>query len=155
MNIDDVKEFTIFENLSLNEVSDIVVLGKELTFTTDITIIEEAEQDSTPDIYIILKGRVQVQIDPRYKVQVLKADQRQLAILNKGDIFGERGMLKGTYRSASVTAYGDVTVLKINCEKLLSLLTEKPGLGFVFMKNLATILSDRIVDLIYMWRNDL
>jgi CRP-like cAMP-binding protein len=154
MTKDDIKDFRIFKNILPDGLDDFFRSSNEITFPSDAVIMEEAREGPDSDIYIILDGRVKIQVGSP-GAQVNQVEQKQLAILKKGDILGERGLLQGKYRSARATAYGDVTALKINREKLLALFDKNPRQGYIFMSNLATILSERIVDLIFMWRNDL
>jgi CRP-like cAMP-binding protein len=65
------------------------------------------------------------------------------------------GLLRKRRRSAQVSAYSDLTVLKVNQKKLFQLFVYNPRLGYMIMKNLAAILSDRIMEMNFMWRDDI
>ena len=80
---------------------------------------------------------------------------KRLAVLKGSDIFGEIGLLRSRRRTARVSAYSDLTVLKINQKKLFQLFVYNPRLGYIMMKNLAGILSDRIMEMNFMWRDDI
>ena len=80
---------------------------------------------------------------------------KRLAVLKNSDVFGEMGLLRKRRRSAQVSAYSDLTVLKVNQKKLFQLFVYNPRLGYIIMKNLAAILSDRIMEMNFMWRDDI
>ena len=80
---------------------------------------------------------------------------KRLAVLKDGEVFGEMGLLESKRRSARVTAYSDLTALKVNQQKLFEVFTATPNIGYRFMRNLAAILSDRIMDMNFMWRNEI
>jgi CRP-like cAMP-binding protein len=75
--------------------------------------------------------------------------------LKSGDVFGEIGLLRSKRRSAQVSAYSDMLARKINQKKLFELFEYNSRLGYLLMRNLATILSDRIMDMNFMWRNEI
>ena len=76
-------------------------------------------------------------------------------VMQAGEVFGEMGLLGSKRRSARVSAYSDLVVLKVNQQKLFEILTDTPNIGYLFMRNLAAILSDRIMDMNFMWRNEI
>ena len=57
-------------------------------------------------------------------------------------------------RSARVKAYTQLDVLKVNREMLFDHLDRNPQLGYRVLRNLASILSDRLIDLNFMLRNE-
>jgi len=63
--------------------------------------------------------------------------------------------LRSKRRSAQVSAYSDLIVRKISQKKLFQLFVYNPRLGFLIMRNLAAIMSDRIMDMNFMWRDEI
>lgn len=69
--------------------------------------------------YIILEGKVNV---------TKKVDKKSILInsLNKGEVFGEMGLISQTVRSASVVAAGDVTIGVIEREQFEKTVSKLP-----------------------------
>jgi CRP-like cAMP-binding protein len=65
------------------------------------------------------------------------------------------GLLRSRRRSAQVSAYIDLTARKVDQKKLFQLFVYNPRLGYLIMRNLAAILSDRIMEMNFMWRDDI
>jgi len=66
------------------------------------------------------------------------------------------GLLKGRRRSARVVAYGGaVHAIQFNGQKLYELFERYNHIGYLVMHNLASILSDRLIDVNFMWRDDI
>jgi len=69
--------------------------------------------------YIILEGKVNI---------TKKVDKKSILInsLNKGDVFGEMGLISQSTRSASVAAVGNVTIGVIEREQFESTVAQLP-----------------------------
>ena len=151
---EELLKFKIFEDISLEELDAVLDISKEVSFNHGEIILEESSYGTDSDFYIILKGNVKVELQAS---QINSDDKlnKRLTVLKSSDIFGEMGLLRKRRRSAQVTAYSDLTVLKVNQKKLFQLFVHNPRLGYIIMKNLAAILSDRIMEMNFMWRDDI
>jgi CRP-like cAMP-binding protein len=151
---EELLKFKIFEDISLEELDAVLDISNEVSFKPGDIILEESSYGTDSDFYVILKGNVKVELQAR---QINSDDKlsKRLTVLKSSDIFGERGILRKRRRSAQVTAYSDLTVLKVNQKKMFQLFMYNPRLGYIIMKNLAAILSDRIMEMNFMWRDDI
>jgi CRP/FNR family cyclic AMP-dependent transcriptional regulator len=151
---EELLKFKIFEDMSLEELDAVLELSNEVSYTSGDIILEESSYGADSDLYVILKGNVKVELQAS---QVNSDDKlnKRLTVLKSSDIFGEMGLLRKRRRSAQVTAYSDLTLLKVDQEKLFQLFVYNPRLGYIIMKNLAAILSDRIMEMNFMWRDDI
>jgi len=85
-------------------------------------------------MYIILEGEVQISLSD-------KIDKITVALLKKGDFFGEISLFNKTPRSATATAIGNVKVAFIdNAEQLRLFLIKNP----VFAAKMVTTLAQRL-----------
>ena len=151
---EDLLKFKIFEDISLEELDAIFEISSEVSYKPGEIILEESSYGADSDFYIILQGNVKVELQASQIDSDDKLNKR-LAVLKNSDVFGEMGLLRGRRRSAQVSAYSDLTVLKVNQKKLFQLFVYNPRLGYIIMKNLAAILSDRIMEMNFMWRDDI
>lgn len=151
---EQIMHYKIFEGLSPNELEKFMAVSQEVSFKSGEVILEESSFGADSDFFIILQGNVKVEIQASRSFTGEKANKR-LAVLKDGEVFGEMGLLGSKRRSARVSAYSDLVVLKVNQQKLFEILTDTPNIGYLFMRNLAAILSDRIMDMNFMWRNEI
>lgn len=151
---EDILQFKIFEGLSLEELDTIFDISQEVSYKSGDLILKESSYGADSDFFIILKGNVKVELEAS---QILSAGKisKRLAVLKSGDIFGEMGLLRSKRRSAQVSAYSDLTARKVDQKKLFQLFVYNPRVGYLIMRNLAAILSDRITDMNFMWRNEI
>lgn len=87
-------------------------------------------------MFEILNGRVEV-------VQEKDGKEVRLALLEKGDFFGEMAIFDREVRAATVRALGDVRVLTIDKKILLRRISEDPSLALRILEKM----SNRIRDL--------
>jgi CRP/FNR family cyclic AMP-dependent transcriptional regulator len=151
---EDFLQFKIFEGLSLEELDSVFDISQEVSYKSGDVILEESSYGADSDFFIILKGNVKVELEASQLLSEGKISKR-LAVLKSGDIFGEMGLLRSKRRSAQVSAYSDLVVRKVNQKKLFQLFVYNPRLGYLIMRNLAAVLSDRITDMNFMWRNEI
>jgi CRP-like cAMP-binding protein len=144
--------FEIFAGLNSDEINNILSMGQEVEYEDEVIIFEDSSLPS--DFFILLEGRVSVEIDVSHGEKNGRK-KVQLAILRKGDVFGEIGLLKGKRRLASVKAIAKVLVLKVNGNKLTEYFADNANTGYRLMQNLARILSQRITDVVLMLRDDI
>jgi CRP/FNR family cyclic AMP-dependent transcriptional regulator len=151
---EELMEFRIFEGFTPEDIDAILGISQELSYKSDDIILEESSFGVDSDFYLILKGTVKVELQAK-QIQSDNKVAKRLAVLKNNDIFGEMGLLRSSRRSAQVSAYSDLHVLKVKQEKLFQLFVYNPRLGYLFMRNLAAILADRIKDMNFMWRDDI
>lgn len=151
---EDILQFKIFEDFSLEELDALLAISQEVSYISGDVILEESSYGADSDFFVILQGNVKVELAASQILTESKMNKR-LAVLKSGDVFGEIGLLRSKRRSAQVSAYSDMLARKINQKKLFELFEYNSRLGYLLMRNLATILSDRITDMNFMWRNEI
>jgi CRP-like cAMP-binding protein len=149
-----ILKFKIFEGISHEELDAIFEISDEVTYNSGDLILEESSYGTDSDFYIILQGNVKVELEAS-QIQSDDKVSKRLAVLKCSDVFGEMGLLRSRRRSARVSAYSDLTTLKVSQKKLFQLFVYNPRLGYLIMRNLAAILSDRIMEMNFMWRDDI
>ena len=151
---EDILQFKIFQGLTLEELDALFDISNEVSYSSGDIILEESSYGADSDFFVILQGNVKVEIQAS-QVQSEGKINKRLAVLKGGDVFGDMGLLRSKRRSAQVSAYSDLIVRKINQKKLFQLFVYNPRLGYLIMRNLAAILSDRIMDMNFMWRDEI
>jgi len=147
---DEFSSLPIFKDLSEDELKQVLQCGKEFSVPGKQMILEESSVSQ--DLYVILGGRVSVEIDVVLQNEI---NREQMVIIREGDVFGEIAFLKKKRRSAYVISVDDVRVLKLNAGQLSEVFEQNNHIGYVMMRNLAVISSQRLIETNFRWRNDI
>ena len=99
------------------------------------TIISKDSKER--DMYIISRGQFKVHDDSA-------GEDFVLAILNRGDIFGEMSFLDSSKRSASVTATCPGSLLVMGEKEFDAMLTKEPKTAVHFIRFLSGVVSGRL-----------
>ena len=108
--------------------------GNHLTFNANESIVTEGELADT--MYFVLEGTVKVV----KSYGTLNA--RELAILKKGDLFGEMALFLNEPRSASVVANSDVKVVQIHRDIVMQFMEKSPDAACVIVETLCARLKN-------------
>lgn len=106
---------------------------KDLTrdYPKDTMIFSEAQ--SGADMFIIQSGEVAIS-------KVVDGNEVTLALLHKGDMFGEMALLENKPRSASAIAHSDCKLMVVNLANFNQMVTTQPQL----ISRLTTTLAERL-----------
>ncbi|MCF7811165.1 cyclic nucleotide-binding domain-containing protein [bacterium] len=136
----DIKEIltslSLFSKLSQRDWRELSDLFHQRIYSDGEIIFEY----DTPGLgmYIIIEGSARVlNID-------LGGVKTEVAILNKGDFFGEMSLVEEVYRSATVNAIGKTQLVGIFRPQLKDLMHRRPKLGLLLMERLAIIIINRL-----------
>jgi CRP-like cAMP-binding protein len=102
---------------------------------TGETIIDK--NSTGRDIYIISRGQFRVHDDSA-------GEDFVLAMLRRGDIFGEMSFLDGSVRSASVTATCSGSLLIMGEAEFSTMLVKEPEVAVLLLRFLAGVVSRRL-----------
>jgi len=135
------------KGLSSKELRLLATFSKEEFFQSGQNIFLEGQKGDR--LYIILEGQVRIS---KYLSGV---GEEALAILEKGDFFGEMALIENAPRSADAKAHTDVTVLPIQNQLLTDMLSRDVESSYQFLFIMCKILSRRLREMnmkIYQWR---
>jgi CRP-like cAMP-binding protein len=112
------------------------VLGK--VYKDGDVIVSQGETGDC--MYEILEGTVEV-------FRENNGQEVCLAILSKGDFFGEMAIFEKEVRSASVRAMGEVRAITIEKKTLLRRISEDPSLAFRIVEKMANRIRELDVEI--------
>ena len=126
--INFLKLVPIFSSLNDEELDAIVRLSSEMNYPKNKIIFIENEEGYK--LYIILKGSVKV-------VKIFDSGEEIiLAVLHKGDFFGDMSLLDGNPRSATVISNEDTILLIINRNNFEKVIEKYPQIALKLLKEL-------------------
>lgn len=126
--VDYVHNVPFFENFTREQVKEILNASNIVKVGKGKVLVAEGEIDDS--FYIILSGRAAV-----------KKDNKDIAIVGRGECFGEMSYLSGQARAATVLAEAECILLKISA---LLLDKSSEGMQLLFLKNFAMTLMKRL-----------
>ncbi|HUP46035.1 MAG TPA: cyclic nucleotide-binding domain-containing protein [Thermoanaerobaculia bacterium] len=134
--------------LSAAEMKLLATFSSEERFRSGSMIFREGEKGDK--LYIVLDGRV------RISKFIPGVGEEALAVLDRGDFFGEMALIDDKVRSADAKAHeGDATVLSIDRATLNEILSMDPNASLQFLNLLCRMISRRlreINDKIVQWK---
>ncbi len=124
-----LKRVQLFASLNANELEQLAAICTEKIIQPGELVIEQ--NTTGKEMYIVGSGAVEVYIQGL-------SDARSLVVLGKGQVIGEMALIDQGYRSASVRATKEGTVLYlVEGEKFNNLCNQNNHIGFIVMRNLA------------------
>jgi CRP-like cAMP-binding protein len=93
------------------------------------------EGDSSPCMYVLLSGEVQLRT----------CAQGLIHTLRPGELFGEIGLISQKKRTATAIACAPIILLQINGDAFRLLLGREPRISFAIMRNITLNLAEHIV----------
>ncbi|HVR41844.1 MAG TPA: cyclic nucleotide-binding domain-containing protein [Thermoanaerobaculia bacterium] len=134
--------------LSAAEMKLLATFSTEERFRTGSVVFREGEKGDK--LYIVLDGRV------RISKFIPGVGEEALAVLDRGDFFGEMALIDDKPRSADAKAHEmDATVLSIDRATLKEVLAMDPGASLQLLSLLCRMISHRlreINDKIVQWK---
>ena len=133
-----LKTSPLFAGLETSAIESLSAVCRVQKVLTGRAIVEE---DSLGDsMFVLMRGRVRVEkrtpADDRYTVTFLSHE--------KGDFFGELGLLDSDRRSATVTAESDCEVIVIERDRFLQFGDANPVAGLSVTRRIASNLASRL-----------
>lgn len=133
-----IKENELFKGLPGNAIDEIAPMFDKVYFKHGETIISKGDKEG--ELFLVMDGKVNLEIDMSEE-----SDPVLLTQISKNEVFGELCLLNNYWRAANAVAMDDSVLLKINRDVLLSFFASYPNTGYIVMRNLAEILSTRLV----------
>jgi CRP-like cAMP-binding protein/cytochrome c-type biogenesis protein CcmH/NrfG len=125
------------QGLSRRELMTLATFSREKRFASGASLFQEGDEGS--EMYVILEGKV---IISKF---IPGAGEEALAILERGDFFGEMSLIDGEPRSADARAYGGpLTVLTLDQATVREVLALDPHAALEFLQLLCRLVANRL-----------
>jgi len=125
------------QGISRRELITLATFSHEKRFAAGASLFQEGDEGA--EMYIILEGRVMIS---KY---IPGAGEEALAILERGDFFGEMSLIDGEPRSADARAHGGpLTVLALDQATVREVLAMDPHAAVEFLQLLCRLAANRL-----------
>jgi CRP/FNR family cyclic AMP-dependent transcriptional regulator len=136
MDVAILKNVALFEGLNQAQIQKIASIATAQKFEGSSHIFHEGEPGDA--MYVVAEGKV------RISKMVPGIGEEALAILEKGQYFGEMALIEEGPRSADAIAHIPATVFAIRRDKLDQLLFTDKDLAYVLLWTFVRTLSARL-----------
>jgi CRP-like cAMP-binding protein len=136
MDASVLKKVALFEGLTQGQLAKVASIAQPRKFDGAAYLFREG--DVGQEMYVIVEGRVRISKD------VPGIGEEALAILEKGQYFGEMAVIDDSPRSADAIAHTPCTVWVIEREKLDQLMFTDKDLAYVLLWTFVRTLSGRL-----------
>lgn len=148
MEANDLKDFSIFKNLSPEELDTFTPVIKLVKVPAGGKLISEG--DVGDSIYLLQSGQVEINQALTLSMNKNETDNREKAIIKLSSdlrpLFGEMSLFHdGDRRTANVKALTDCTLAQIMKNDLFEICEAHPKIGYKVMRNLGGTLSGNLV----------
>lgn len=130
-----VKGCPLFHEIYDHEVEKILRNCVVASFNQEDHIIKQG--DNGTDICIILTGEADIIVDKN-------GEQKYIATLNAGDLFGEMVLLNETQRTANIVAKTNCDVLVFGQDAFYQLYNKSPEVFSLLALNLSRLITKRL-----------
>jgi CRP/FNR family transcriptional regulator, cyclic AMP receptor protein len=125
------------QGLSRRELMTLATFSHEKRFPAGASLFQEGDEGS--EMYIVLEGRAMI------SKFIPGAGEEALAILERGDFFGEMSLIDGEPRSADARAHGGpLTVLALDQGTVREVLAMDPHAALEFLQLLCRLVANRL-----------
>ncbi|HEY8206330.1 MAG TPA: cyclic nucleotide-binding domain-containing protein [Myxococcaceae bacterium] len=136
MDASILKKVPLFEGLTNTQLQKIAGIATERKFEGSTSIFKEG--DVGQEMYVILDGKV------RISKQIPGAGEEALAILERGQYFGEMAVIEDSPRSADAIAHIPCGLWVIGREQLDQLMFTDKDLAYVLLWTFVRTMSERL-----------
>lgn len=135
--VERLKQIPIFSKVELSKL-------KLLAFTSPLQQCPMGEilirVDDPPDcVYLVMAGELEI-------LSRTSCGRESSIVRKRGDLIGEIAVLSRTRRTASVKALSEATVLRIEADAFIELVTTNPDVALDVMRQLSDKLAEAVHD---------
>jgi CRP-like cAMP-binding protein len=135
-----LKAIRFFDGLTDQELDEVAKICGE-TFFSEGQLCQVEGQEAS-GIHLILKGNVGSV--SRIPNTIPSGSELILEEFREGDMFGWSSLIKGTASWPAIKALGPVSTLYVKADDLLNLCEKDSRIGYVTMRNLASLIASRL-----------
>lgn len=136
----------LFEGLEQSELKALINKGELKSYEQGDLIVKEGEESDS--FYCVVSGAVDIML-----ASVPAADPVTITTLEEGGIVGEMVLVKKNIRSASALAAKKSELLCWHYSQCLDLFNSNPNLGYKMMRNLASLVANKLTDMNALYRD--
>jgi len=130
--------FPLFRDVSPAVLEKVAAISQEMTFSAGQTVFREGEK--AEKVHFLIKGSIAL------KVNIMtRPDNVTVSFVAKSfECFGWSGIVPPSYYTASAYCDEESRILAVSGKELMLILSNNPDAGFIVMRRIAEMISDRL-----------
>ena len=120
-----LQEMPLFRNLDLKRLRVVAMMGESQAYRARERLFEKGDEGDAA--FIIIDGEVEVLVP-------VEGGEQSVAILGKGEIFGELAVICDQTRSSAIAARSELEVLRLDRNVVLNLMREFPDISLEMVR---------------------
>ncbi len=120
-----LQEMPLFRNIDLKRLRVVAMMGESQAYRARERLFEKGDEGDAA--YIVLDGEVEVLVPA-------EGGEQSVAILGKGEIFGELAVICDQTRSSAIAARSELEVLRLDRNVVLNLMREFPDISLEMVR---------------------
>jgi hypothetical protein len=137
LDLVELRQFAIFSGLSNRDLAQFLRFSTLVTVKSGESVMRRGEPGDA--VYFVLSGSVRARI-------LVGREEKVLAKIPAGELFGEMAMLTQTARSADVIAEEETRLLQFTSAAFRVLIEEKPAAAAPLLYFLASLMASRVLE---------
>ena len=126
-----LQEMPLFRNVGQKQLRVVAMMGESLTYRAGERLFEKGDEGDAA--FIIIGGEVDVLVPA-------EGGEQSVAVLGKGEIFGELAVICDQTRSTAIAARSELETLRLDRNVVMNLMREFPDI----LVEMVRILGDRL-----------
>jgi len=120
-----LQEMPLFRNVDLKRLRVVAMMGESRTYRAGERLFEQGDEGDAA--YIVIDGEVDV---------LVRVDgcEQSVAVLSKGEIFGELAVICDQARSSAIAARTQLDTLRLDRNTVLNMLREFPDIALEMVR---------------------
>jgi CRP/FNR family cyclic AMP-dependent transcriptional regulator len=134
-----LQEMPLFRNIDLKRLRVVAMMGESRTYRATERLFEKGDEGDAA--FIIIDGEVEVLVPD-------DGGEQSVAVLGKGEIFGELAVICDQARSTAIAARTELEALRLDRGTVLNLMREFPEFSLEMVRLVGGRLEDTTRDLV-------
>jgi CRP-like cAMP-binding protein len=120
-----LQEMQLFRNVDLKRLRVVAMMGESRTYRAGERLFEQGDEGDAA--YIVIDGEVDVLVR-------VDGGEQSVAVLGKGEIFGELAVICDQARSSAIAARTQLDTLRLDRNTVLNMLREFPDISLALVR---------------------
>ncbi|HSF93602.1 MAG TPA: cyclic nucleotide-binding domain-containing protein [Thermohalobaculum sp.] len=133
-----MQEIPLFRKVDLKQLKVVAMMGETRKYRAGERLFEKGDEGDAA--FIIISGAVDVIVG-------VDGDERSVATLGQGEIFGELAVLCDQPRTTAIGAHSDLEVLRLDRNVVMNLMREFPDISLEMVRILGRRLERTTTEL--------
>ncbi len=138
INSSTLSGFPLFKDVSQDVLGKIASISEELSFKEGEIIFREGERANK--LHFLISGSIALRVNIMTKPESVTVS----FVSKSNECFGWSGLISPHHYTATAFCEENSTIMTLEGQQLLNILTENPDAGFKVMHRMANLVSDRL-----------